>query len=142
MKAEELIAEIRHQRALQETHKKLLRKIELQIAGFGSHVPPHIEVEKENLETKIQVCDEQIREYKDQAIAIKQDELNAFQSMLQVLSNDAAIVWVISVIYAELPITIPDFNYQTIDMLARNVRDMCNERIRQLEDDIQNTQHM
>ena len=55
MDADEIKEEIAHQRLLQKEYRRRLRVLEQQAAKFGdAHVPPHIQIEIDDITEKIQ----------------------------------------------------------------------------------------
>lgn len=51
---QETLEEIRHNQVVIKTYKKRLRVLEVQIAQFGMHTPPHLQVEIDDIQDKIQ----------------------------------------------------------------------------------------
>src|SRR5262245_39101173 len=60
MNADEIKEEIEHQRILQKEYRKRLRVLEQQAAKFGIYVPPHLEIEIDDIKEKIRDCEKQI----------------------------------------------------------------------------------
>jgi hypothetical protein len=60
MDANELKEEILHQRELQKEYRKRLRVLEKQAAKFGIYVPPHVQIEVDELQEKISECEQEI----------------------------------------------------------------------------------
>ena len=60
MKVEEIKEEIAHQHELIRGYRKRQRVLEQQAAVFGLHVPPHIQIEVDELGEKIQSCGKRI----------------------------------------------------------------------------------
>ncbi len=63
MDADEIKAEIAHQRILQKEYRKRLRVLEEQAAKFGIYVPPQIQIEIDELIEKIEACETKIRQF-------------------------------------------------------------------------------
>jgi septal ring factor EnvC (AmiA/AmiB activator) len=62
---EEIRENIEHSRTLIREYQKRLRVLEVQSAQFGYHVPPHIQLEIDDLNSKINKCKQYIRDYQD-----------------------------------------------------------------------------
>jgi hypothetical protein len=56
MGLEEIEEEIEHQKALIKSYRKRMRVLEQQAAAFGLHVPPHIQIEIDELAERIEAC--------------------------------------------------------------------------------------
>jgi len=61
---DEIKEEIEHQEALKRGYRKRLRKLEEQAAIFGLHVPPHIDIEIDELKERIEECDKKIQSHR------------------------------------------------------------------------------
>lgn len=65
MDADEIKEEIAHQRTLQREYRKRLRVLEAQAAKFGIYVPPHIQIEIDEMNEKISDCENAIMAHKE-----------------------------------------------------------------------------
>jgi hypothetical protein len=60
MDADDRHTEIEHKRALVQAYTKRQRALELQVAQFGSHTPPHIQIELDELRSTIETLEREI----------------------------------------------------------------------------------
>lgn len=61
MKLDDIRADIKHKRELITTHKRRLHLLEMQKVQFGLYLPPHIQIEIDNITAEIQQLEQAIR---------------------------------------------------------------------------------
>jgi CheY-like chemotaxis protein len=99
MNDEETRAEIAHYQALIQEYEKLLQKLELQAAKFGSFVPPHVKVEIDDITVKIQDCKKKVlsltetekndaHREQQRTILIVEDDINTLEFIRSSLFNN------------------------------------------------------
>jgi CheY-like chemotaxis protein len=82
MDTDELEEEIQHQRILRKEYRKRLRVLQQQAAKFGeTYVPPHVQVEIDDLEEKIQGCDQVIKIFEQTLTNQKQELTSPIQTL-------------------------------------------------------------
>jgi hypothetical protein len=149
MDAEEIKEEILHQRELQKEFRKRLRVLEKQAAKFGdAYVPPHIQTEIDELNVKIQDCDKKIIELKAKIVEPHEHELEAFEAMLQVLSDASATTWIfmgfthqLNALY-RLDIPLGDIDEHEMRDLSINMTRVCLRHKQRLQEVIADAENM
>ena len=96
MDTDELREEILHQRELQKEYRKRLRVLEQQAAKFGIYVPPHIQIEVDELKEKLEACERNVKLHKESLVHQKQkhftDLLKKKQSLARKASENNPII--------------------------------------------------
>jgi hypothetical protein len=88
MNADEIKEEILHQRDLQKEYRKRIRVLEKQAAKFGdAYVPPHIQVEIDELTEKIQACEQTVKNNKSTIIQQKRWDMRRLLSLQESIAQ-------------------------------------------------------
>jgi hypothetical protein len=94
MDADEIKEEIAHQRVLQKEYRKRLRVLEQQAAKFGdTYVPPHIQVEIDELAEKVKRCENKVNDHNKLIVMISLEIfidrfIEGLKSILSSYSNE------------------------------------------------------
>jgi hypothetical protein len=97
MDADELKEEIQHQQELIKGYRKRQRVLEQQASVFGLHVPPHIQIEIDDLQEKIYECEDMIAKLNGNNVTIRyispSMSFTQRQSTNSILSTSAPMKW-------------------------------------------------
>jgi hypothetical protein len=136
---------ISHHRNLIRNHQRHIRVLEEQKSTQGSLAPSGITIQIEEYQKNIRDGENKIAELRKPFIKLKQEELDAFKAMLQVLSNPSARRWVLSRA-ADLTIGIIGQDVKVYEdmlyIIDKEIKSMCSEHIERLSNDIREIENL
>jgi hypothetical protein len=93
MDADEREEEIAHQQELIKGYRKRQRVLEQQAAVFGLHVPPHIQIEIDDLNETIQQCKNKLSDCKSNLIDPLRQKLNIYTNIFSAIKDETSITY-------------------------------------------------
>jgi hypothetical protein len=140
---DEIREQIAHQRSLIKNNERHIHHLEEQKSTFGLGVSSSILVQIEKYEQEIKKCENKIAKLRLPLIKPKQEELDAFKAMLQIISNPAASKWILTTIantgalfLTRMVVIEGGLDDLQLYILEKQMRTLCMDHIARLEKEI------